>query len=213
MRARKNLREGDIIIICRKNYELIKSFSGPRGGGFQFRTWLVKDLGISGRRERSKEYVIKATTKPRLVTSELKFYVYLAKRNFPDRYYSELLAFDNNAISYRRGKRIGKFYVILLKRYDGSLESLRNKLTLDEKEKVLRKLRKRVERLHNLGVIHGDLREANVLLRIKKKGIGVLLTDFANSKFLRDLRSPESRRLIEEENRKLDRMFSRLLRC
>lgn len=202
MRFKRKLRQGDEINVCGRKYKLVERF----GGGFQFRTWLVKE---SGRMKRAREYVIKITTKPSLATSELKLYIFLARKDFPDRYYSELLAFDNEAVAYREGRRIGKFYAILLKKYDGSLESLLNGLNPVQKKIVKDKLKRRVEKLHSLNVVHGDLRKANILLRIRK-GIGVLLTDFANSKIVDDKRKPENKELIDEENRKLETMLSHL---
>jgi len=208
MRGKRNLHKGDEIIICKKRYRLIKRFGGVRGGGWQFRTWLVEDLD---RRKRRREYVIKVTTKPRRMTSELKFYIYLDKNGFPSRYFPELIAYDNEAIAYRDDKRIGKFHAILLKRYDGSFESFLHELNPDEKRRIMKKLEEGVEILHELGIVHGDLRESNVLLKRSKRGIGVLLTDFSNSKFLCNLSNSEKKKLIEKDWKRLDKMIERIL--
>ncbi|MEM1944820.1 MAG: lipopolysaccharide kinase InaA family protein [Nitrososphaerota archaeon] len=206
MSIRRNLRQGDEVLICRKRYVLLRRL----GGGFQFRTWLARDLGRSGRRHKGTERVVKMTTDHELATSELRAYTYLEKNNFPERYYSELLAFDNEATAYRRRKRVGRFYAIVLKKYDGSLRSLMGQLSKEEKEKIARKIKKRVEKLHKVGMIHGDLREENILIRKRRKGIGVLLTDFANSVLVTDARKQKVRKLLDREKEQVQRIVSRL---
>ncbi|MEM2921805.1 MAG: hypothetical protein QXF26_05755, partial [Candidatus Bathyarchaeia archaeon] len=84
MSIRRNLRQGDEVLICRKRYVLLRRL----GGGFQFRTWLARDLGRSGRRHKGTERVVKMTTDHELATSELRAYTYLEKNNFQERYYS-----------------------------------------------------------------------------------------------------------------------------
>lgn len=155
MSVRRNLRQGDEVLICRKRYVLVKRL----GGGFQSRTWLARDLDRSGKRHKDNECVVKMTKEHRLATSELRAYTYLEKNNFPERYYSELLAFDNKATAYRRRKRGGSFYAIVLKKYDGSLRSLMDQLSKEEKKKIAGKIKRRVEKLHKVGMIHRDLRE------------------------------------------------------
>ncbi|MDW8073913.1 MAG: lipopolysaccharide kinase InaA family protein [Nitrososphaerota archaeon] len=54
------------------------------------------------------------------------------------------------------------------------------------KSKVERKLKRRVDRLHKSGVIHGDLKKAKILLRMSGRRARVLLTDFIHSKILKD---------------------------
>lgn len=135
----------------------------------------------------------------------MKFYIYLAKKGFPSRYYSELLAFDNEAEVSRADKQVGRFYAILLKRYDGSLKNLLKKLNPKEKKKIVSKLKRRVKRLHELGIVHNDLTLSNILLRRKGKGLGVLLTDFANSKFTKDERSKK------KELKRLKNICSKIL--
>lgn len=210
MRVRRNLRRGDEVLICRKRYVLLRSLGGVNGGGFQFRTWLARDLGRSGRRHKGRECVVKMTTKHRLATSELRAYIYLEKSSFPERYYSELLAFDNKATAYRRRKRVGHFYAIVLKKYDGSLQSLRDQLSKEEKKKIARKIERRVEKLHKVGMIHRDIREENILIRKRRNRIGVLLTDFANSILVTDPRKQEVRKLLDEEKGHVQKIVSRL---
>ncbi|MEM3081391.1 MAG: lipopolysaccharide kinase InaA family protein [Nitrososphaerota archaeon] len=206
MSVRRNLHVGDEVLICRKRYVLVKRLSG----GFQFRTWLARDLGRSGKRHKGNECVVKMTTDHRLATSELKAYIYLEKNNFPERYYSEMLAFDNKATAYRQHKRVGRFCAIVLKKYDGSLKSLTDQLSKKEKEKIARKIERRVEKLHKLGMIHGDLREENILIRKSRKGIGVLLTDFAKSVLVTDARKQKVRKLLDREEKRVQGTVSRL---
>lgn len=193
-------------MICGEKYKLVKNLSGLKNKAFQFRTWIAKSLESAD----GKEYIIKLTNDPKKITSELRTYLYLERKGFPERYFSQLRYFDNDVKIVRNNKQIDdRFYALVLKKYDGSLEALKNSLSSTMKDKLKRKLRRRVDKLHELGVIHGDLKEANILLRINnQKRVGVLLTDFTESKFLRD--EAELEKDVERENKKLRRILDRL---
>jgi serine/threonine protein kinase len=210
MAGRTNPRAGDKVIICGTKYELVQNISAQRG--YQFRTWLVKDFS------NQKRYVAKITEDRNKALNELRTYTYLKTERYPDRYYAEMLAFDHRAKLVRDDKPQKKtFNVILLKylpseRFQGLDEYLKDSASEHEGaiiEKLVEKLRKRVEMLHELGVSHGDIRLANIMVEVTEgKSVTVKLIDLGLSSFgdevamARDKRQTEriAKRLLKRAN-------------
>lgn len=177
MIKRVNLRKGDKIVICGEDYKLIKNLYALKG--FQFRTWLVAD-------DSNKNYVAKITDDPNKALNELRTYIYLKTKRYPERYYAEMVAFDHKALLIRSDDV--QFYVILLKylpeeKFQLLDEFLKKKPAKKQKQRLTDKLKRRVSKLHELGISHGDIREANIMVKETKRGIGVRLIDFGLSKF------------------------------
>ena len=181
MSAAIKLSPGDAISICERVYILIRRV----GGGCQFKTWLVE------RQDDGHSYVAKITTIQKRVLRELKAYLYLKMECYPERYYSEFVIFDYEAYVIRNHSRIGrKQSVILLKYLDHDrFNTLKNYLDEQsgqifgkEKNKIVGKIKRRVEELHALGVSHGDLHKDNIMIKISRKGsVTIRLIDFGSS--------------------------------
>jgi tRNA A-37 threonylcarbamoyl transferase component Bud32 len=177
MAKRTNLKKGDKILICGEEYQLIKNLYALKG--FQFRTWLVK--GVS-----NKKYVAKITEDPNKALNELRTYIYLKTKSYPERYYAEMIAFDHKALLVRSNDM--QFYILLLRylpeeKFLSLDEYLKKNPAKKQKERLANKLKRRVGKLHELGISHGDIREANIMVKETKRGIGIRLIDFGLSKF------------------------------
>jgi len=172
-----HLRIGDKILICGEEYQLIKNLYAQKG--FQFRTWLVKNCSDN------REYVAKITEYSDRALNELRIYVYLKTKGYPERYYAEMVAFDHEA---KHIKSHRNFYAILLKylpeeKFQTLDEYLKSCAEKKRRIRLAKKLRRRVDKLHDLGITHGDIREANIMVRETKRGVGLRLIDFGLSKF------------------------------
>jgi tRNA A-37 threonylcarbamoyl transferase component Bud32 len=168
-----HMKSGDKLVICGEEYSLIKRLGHMTG--FQFRTWLVKNRS-------GKKYVAKITEDPKRALNELRAYIYLKTKGYPERYYAEMVAFDHEAKHVRSARN---FYAILLKylpeeKFRTLDEYLRNRR---RKRVLAEKLRRRVDRLHGLNIAHGDIREQNIMVKETKRGIGLRLIDFGLSTF------------------------------
>jgi serine/threonine protein kinase len=206
MAGRTNPKVGDKVIICGTKYELVQNISAQRG--FQFRTWLVKDSSNQGR------YVAKITDDRDKALNELRTYTYLKSERYPDRYYAEMLAFDHKAKLVRDDKPQKKaFNVILLKylpseRFQGLDEYLKGDAEHEGAiiEELVEKLRRRVEMLHELGVSHGDIRLANIMVEVTEdKNVTVKLIDLGLSSFGDEV-------AMARDNRQTERIAKRLLK-
>jgi serine/threonine protein kinase len=187
------LTKGGTISICGKEYALTERLSG----GFQFRTWLAERKG--------KRFVAKVTSDSTMLLRELRAYVLLRALKFPNRYYSRLAAVDYEARHKRKSGRNGRKYCALLLKYYQyhNLRKFLKKAKPREKLLVATKLKRRIQTLHRLGLCHGDLREENIIVTDRKRGIGVRLIDFG-------LSSVATERLVARENKKLDSLIARL---
>jgi len=93
---------------------------------------------------------------------------------------------------------------ILLKYYPyETLERFIKNASQADKQKVANKLKKRVRLLHEVGLIHGDLREENIVVLRRRRGIGVRLIDFGHSSFA-------TKERISKEERKLEKLIRKL---
>jgi len=199
MGGHKNLTKGTKIKICREEYELIKNLGALRG--FQFRVWLLERL------LDKKLYVAKLAQKKDRALTELKILFYLEKKAYPNRYYAKLEAFDDCVIY--KGE---KFCAMLLKYLpdEGDFQPLDEYLNgrplNKNKRKIAEKLIRRIETLHSLSIIHGDIRKENIMVQVKKASgrIGVRLIDFGLSKFA-------DKEIISEETEKLYRLIDKEL--
>jgi len=200
MRKRINLKRGEKIRICGEEYKLISNLSPLRG--FQFRTWLVQRV------LDKKNFVAKITDKRERALRELRTIIYLKENKYPERYYAELVGFDHQATIRRNNEEI-RFYVLLLKYLSHekfqSLDSfLKCSMNDDMKRKIIAKLKRRVDRLHQLKVSHGDIREANIMVRKTAKGrIGVRLIDFG----LSDINNQKD---LEKDKRNIEKIIKKL---
>ena len=184
MSQKTNLRKGDEIKICGEKYRLIKNFPLK---GFQFRTWLVESVS------NGKKRIAKITYEKNKALSELRVYIYLTGL-YPKRYYARMLAFDHQAQLIRNNFYKNKrFCAIILEylpedRFQSLDEYLKDNLSQGGKRKLKKKLaykiERRIQKLHELCIAHGDIREANIMIDAKKSGrIGVRIIDFGLSKF------------------------------
>lgn len=186
-----NLKKGDKVIICGEVYHLLKPLYVLKG--FQFRTWLVKNFS------NSKEYVAKMTQDPNKALNELRTYIYLKTKGYPERYYAEMVAFDHQALHIKSG---GTFYCILLKylpeeHFQSLDEYLRRSVDGKTRKRLADKLKRRVSKLHELGISHGDIREANIMVRETKRGVGLRLIDFGLSKFNDEKEKQKDKKRVE----------------
>jgi RIO-like serine/threonine protein kinase len=172
------LQQGDRVRVCGEEYKLVNRL----GGGFQFRTWVVKTTA-------GKAYVAKVTDKRDRALDELRTYLFLKAKRYPERFYAPMRAFDHEAVILRKGRgRPRKFYAILLKHLPDerfvTLRQAARKLLQPHLRTVMQKLERRVRRLHKLRVSHGDLHANNVLIGIRpSRRVSVRLIDFTHSKF------------------------------
>lgn len=182
MTTNTKLRKRDELKICGSEYQLIENLSQPLRG-FQFRTWRVR------RSSDRREFVAKITPHQERALNEIRVYIYLKTRNYPERYYAEMVAFDHQALLTRKNQT---FYVILLKYLQpNTFQALdiflrRGRLKKDKSilKKITNKLEKRVDQLHELGISHGDIRQKNMMVNVREtKRVGVRLIDFGLSKF------------------------------
>jgi serine/threonine protein kinase len=178
---RVHLKIGDKLRICGEDYRIIRNLYKLRG--FRFRTYLVRRVSDK------KDYVAKITQEPGRALNELRAYIYLKTKKYPGRYYAEIVAFDHEAQLIRNGNFLSKFYVMLFKylperRFKLLSQYLKNKPSINQRKKLADKLERRVNRLHELRISHGDLREDNIMIEEKVSGrMGVRLIDFDLSKF------------------------------
>jgi len=200
MRKRINLKRGEKIRIYGEEYKLLSNLSPLRG--FQFRTWLVQRV------LDKKKFVAKITDKPERALRELRTIIYLKENKYPERYYAELVGFDHQAKIRRNNEEI-RFYVLLLKylpheRFQSLDSFLKCSMNDDMKRKIIAKLKRRVDRLHQLKVSHGDIREANIMVRKTAKGrIGVRLIDFG----LSDINNQKD---LEKDKRNIEKIIKKL---
>ncbi len=192
-----NLKKGDKILICGEEYQLIKPLYALKG--FQFRTWLVKNI-LNGR-----EYVAKMTLDPDRALNELRTYIYLKTKGYPERYYAEMVAFDHKALHIKSGDT---FYSILLKylpeeRFQSLDEYLRRGVDRKTRKRLADKLKRRVNKLHELGISHGDIRDANIMVRETKRGVGLRLIDFGLSKFNDEREKQKDKERVEALAKKI----------
>jgi serine/threonine protein kinase len=185
----KNVKLGrnDLIKIWDEEYELIKNLAPLKG--FQFRTWLVRNT------TNGKEYVAKITRKRKRALNELRVYLCLKNRGYESRYYSEMRAFDHNTTVIKSdGRQYDGFWTILLQyltwpKFQPLDDFIKNCTDKKIIPKVVRKLRRRLDRLHECGVAHCDIREANVMVKTTDETVGVRLIDFGLSKIGADEQS------------------------
>jgi len=186
------LKKKDRISICGREYVLIERLAG----GFQFRTWKVE--------RNNSHYVAKLTDKTDRALRELRTYLFLKNRNYPDRYYAELIDFDHLANIIKTNGKKTNLIALLLKYYPfDNLSTFIKNANTDERQKIAIKLKRRVLLLHKAGIIHGDLRENNIIALKTNRGIGVRLIDFGLSKFI-------EKGDKEKENIKLNRLINRI---
>jgi serine/threonine protein kinase len=190
-----HLRKKDKILISGEEYELIENLSRLRG--FQFRTWKVK--------KGKKEYVAKITSRAQRALREVRAYIFLKTKGYPERYYAEMIAFDYEAKHIKSGRR---FFAILLKylpsqKFKPLDEYLKNPISEKMRKRLAQKLRRRVEKLHELGMCHGDIRKENILVRKTKRGIGLRLIDYGLSKFCDDKEKQKDLKRVDIIERKI----------
>jgi tRNA A-37 threonylcarbamoyl transferase component Bud32 len=185
------MRHGDKLVICGEEYSLVKNLAHLKG--FQFRTWLVKNRS-------GKKYVAKITEDLQRALNELRAYIYLKTKGYPERYYAEMVAFDHEAKHVRSGYN---FYAILLKylpeeKFQTIDEYLRNLKNHRRKRILAEKLRRRVDKLHKLNMAHGDIKEQNIMVRETKQGIGLRLIDFGLSTFGDEEKIQKDKQAVEK---------------
>lgn len=144
--------------------------------------------------------------------NEKKILRYLEDNGFYNTFFPHLLSYDekskmvvckSNDFVEEKTKHtsncINKYAGLIIEELDGfkTLEEYKE-LSPEEKQVVNNKVKRRIRKLHRLGVSHGDLFKQNILYKKYKGGIGVRLIDFAKAKI--DA-SPED---IENDNRKLE---------
>ncbi|GEM_PF-2745485 len=206
MAKRTNLKIGDKLIACGREYELIQNIGVMRG--FQFRTYLVK-AAVGG-----KQYVAKITEDRNRALAELKVHIFLNAKKYPERYYAKTVAFDHEAAMVRRGTGLRKKFAVLVLTYLPSerFQPLDQYLNRESDKpmgkhvarKLCDKLKRRIDKLHELGISHGDLKTANIMVTVGDGGrTGVRLIDFGCSTF-----EDESR--IEKDNRQLKKVLDRV---
>lgn len=198
MSKRVNLKVGDKIRICGEEYQLRKNLGARKG--FQFRTWLIKNT------LNKKEYVVKISKDCDKTLNELRILVYLKTKGYPKRYYAELVAFDYEAVHYRSNHN---FYAILLKylpeeKFQPLDEYLKGRVDKKRRKKLADKLRRRIRKLHELGVIHGDVRKANIMVTETKRGVGLRLIDFGLSRF-------GNKEEIQKDDKKVDNFIEKMI--
>lgn len=72
------------------------------------------------------------------------------------------------------------------------------------KRKIIDKIKRRVNKLHELGISHGDLKEKNIMIKKTKKGnIGVRVIDFG----LSDIGNKEK---IAKDRKDLEKIIKKL---
>jgi len=196
------LRNKDTIQVTNNEYVLEERIPG----GFQFRTWLVR------RKKDGKHFVAKATPELSRMAGEIRAYMFFASvvSDFPRRYHPKIEAFDHESNVIRRGKKIGELNVILLKYYPHysyiSLEKLLKdkNCTSEVRKRIAGKLKRRIEKLHDLSLAHGDLHKGNIMVhKTENRRIGVLLIDFGSSRF-------RDRHALSKDERQLQNILREL---
>ncbi len=206
MHRRINLRLGDSIHICGQDYQLTRNIGALRG--FQFRTYLVKS-GLDG-----KEYLAKVTQDLKRALVEVRAHIHLKNKRYPDRYYAKMIAFDHEAVVVRSQSQLrGKFAAILLaylppERFQPLDQYLQSKSAItvapSVRKKLGGKLSRRISKLHELAISHGDLRPANIMVTVGRGGrTGVRVIDFGLSRF-------GDNQAIERDDRRLERVMHRI---
>lgn len=200
------MRLKDNIHICGQEYQLVRNVGALKG--FQFRTYLVK-RALDG-----KEYLAKITEDLKRALVEVRIHVHLKSMRYPDRYYAKMIAFDHESVVTRSQSRLRrKFSAILLnylpsEKFEPLDQYLRSKPGIaagpSVRKKLAGKLSRRVEKLHELGVSHGDLRPANIMVTVGRGGrTGVRIIDFGLARFAND-------KAIERDKVSLQRVMHRI---
>ena len=167
--------------------------------GWQFRTWLATDQATG------RDVVVKITPHQERAEREAAVLLHLRFARYPRRYYAPLIGYDT--LTYRGAR----FYVLVLRylseRRFKPLSSYLKSGSLPVPIPVLvDKLRRRLRKLHQFKVGHGDIKAGNIMLAVHgKRGVSVRLIDFGLSTLNP---SPQAKR---KDTKDLERIIGALL--
>lgn len=93
---------------------------------------------------------------------------------------------------------------IVMERVDGTLRDYLsdNSITMEFAKKLMKTIRSHVSKLHNMGLVHGDLHDENIFY----KGKRWLLGDFGNAGYVFSLPQPFRKLLQAEDEESLQRV-------